>query len=341
MFSLKRKHWYIIGLIVYSFLNIIVLNGDRLYSANLPAEYLLVIVGYLCYGIWYINLLIERWIGMNYFKIHPIIIQFFLSVSGIVFLSVFSVLLTSNILGQPFNFIQQNVMLTAGFAFRVNLFLNAINAVYFYNKKFREKELEAEKLKSLTLSAKYEALNNQINPHFLFNCLNTLSTLINSDHKRANTFLHKLSDTYRYLLKTNKEELVPLSDEVKFLKDYIELLKIRFENSIFIDVDVDFENSNKLLPPTVLQLLLENVVKHNYFTIKEPINVSIVEVGDEIQVQNKLQKKDENEPSFGVGLKNITARYEFFNKSITVNEDKEHYTVYVPTIAIADEVTNS
>lgn len=341
MFSLKHKHWYIAGLIIYSFLNIMVLNGDRLYAAKLPPEYLFFIIGYLCYGIWYINLAIERSIAGRLKKVHPIFSQFFLSVTGIVLLSVLSVLITSNLLGQPFNFIQKNVLLTAGFSFRVNLFLNALSAVYFFNRKYREKELEAEKLKSLTLSAKYEALNSQINPHFLFNSLNTLSTLINSDPKRANVFLQKLSGIYRYLLKTNSEELVPLSEEVKFLMDYIELLHLRFENSLFVKVNLNTEKTEKMVPPTVLQLLLENVVKHNYFTKEEPIYVNIVEVGDEIQIQNNLQKKPNEASSFGLGLKNITERYEFFNKSISVNEDSEHYTVNIPTIAIANEVAHS
>lgn len=341
MFSLRKRHFYIIALILYSFLNIMVLNGDRLYAVQLPPEYLFIVVGYLCFGIWYVNLSIERYLLPRIKKVHPIVSQFVLSIFGITLLSVLSVLLTSSLLGQPFDFIQKNVVLTAGFNFRVNLFLNAINAVFFYNRKYREKELEAEKLKLSTLSFRYEALNNQINPHFLFNSLNTLSTLISLDHDKAKKFLEKLSNIYRYTLKSSKEELISLDEEITFLKDFINLLKIRFGDALNIQLTVKNVGNNQYIPPTALQMLMENVVKHNYFTDKNPLIVDILVENDFVHVKNTLQKKEVADESLGIGLDNIKKRYEYFKKSVVIEEKPDSYLVSIPIINPENEPVNS
>jgi sensor histidine kinase YesM len=319
-----------------------VLNGDRLYAVNLPPVHLLIVVSYLCAGIWFTNYFIEKFLINRFKGIHPLITQFVVSVFAIIFLSVISVLLTSSYLGQPFSFIQKNVLLTAGFNFRINLFLNTVNAVYFFNQKYKEKELEAEKLKTSTISARYEVLNNQINTHFLFNNLNTLSTLIKTNADKADVFLQKLSDIYRYVLKNGEEELVELKDELNFLRDYIELLEIRFGKALKIKIDIDPELQNTMIPPTVLQLLLENVVKHNFFTEQQPIEVSINGKGGEISVTNTLQKKDSLETSFGIGLRNISERYGFFEKDIQVdNHAQDKFKVVVPVINISHEYSHS
>lgn len=341
MFKHKYKYWFIAGLIVYSFLNIMVLNGDRLYAANLPAEYLFLIITFLCIGLWSANYLIERAIIGRIKSAHPLISQFILSVLSVILLAVISVLVTSTFLGQPFNFIQKNVLLTTGFLFRVNLFLNTINAVYFFNARFREKELETEKLKTSTISARYEALNNQINPHFLFNSLNTLSTLIHSDVDKADHFLQKLSEIYRYMLRTRLEELVLLEDELAFLEQYIELLEIRFGDTLHVDLNINSDHKAQLVPPTVLQLLLENVVKHNYFTTKSPLQVSIKSNVMGVVIENTLQKKESKESSFGIGLQNISERYGFFDKSIDIEEDDQFFKVCVPVIPNDHETTHS
>lgn len=342
MFGHNYKYFYILGLIVYSFANILVLNGDRLYAVNLPPIHLLIVVSYLCAGIWFVNYFIEKHLISKIKGVHPLLTQFVVSIFSIILLSVISVLLTSSYLGQPFSFIQKNVLLTTGFNFRINLFLNTVNAVYFFNQKFKEKELEAEKLKTSTISARYEVLNNQINPHFLFNNLNTLSTLIKINPEKADAFLQKLSDIYRYVLKNGEEELVLLKDELNFLNDYIQLLEIRFGKALNINIDIDPGLQNTMIPPTVLQLLLENVVKHNFFTEKQPIEVSVKGKGSQISVTNTLQKKDSLETSFGIGLKNISERYGFFEKDIQVDTNaQDNFKVVVPVINITHEYSHS
>ncbi|WP_462248699.1 sensor histidine kinase [Ekhidna sp.] len=332
MFKHKNKYWYVLGIVIYSFLNIMVLNGDRLYAARLPFHYLLLVIGFLCSMLWLANYLIEQYLIVRIQVVHQLISQFILSVFLVILIASVSVLVTSKLLGQPFNFIQQNILLTAGFLFRVNLFLNTVNAVYYFNIRYREKELEAEKLKTSTISARFEALNNQVNPHFLFNSLNTLSTLIHSDVDKADSFLQKLSEIYRYMLRTRSEELVLLEEELQFLKQYIELLSIRFGSSLNIYAEISEEHQCKLVPPTVLQLLLENVVKHNYFTEASPVDVSIISNGEGIIIKNTLQKKRTKESSFGIGLQNITERYGFFDRQVKVEEDDEIFKVCIPVI---------
>ncbi len=318
-----------------------VLNGDRLYAASLPFQYLLLVITFLCSALWFANYLLERYVIDRIKVVHPLISQFVLSIFLVVLIASISVLTTSSFLGQPFNFIQQNILLTTGFLFRVNLFLNTVNAVYFFNTRYREKELEAEKLKTATISARYEALNNQVNPHFLFNSLNTLSTLIHIDVKKADTFLQKLSEIYRYMLRTRSEELVVLDEELKFLKDYIELLSIRFGDTLKVELAITEDQKEHLLPPTVLQLLLENVVKHNYFTTTSPVHVSINSDEDGIVIENTLQKKKSKESSFGIGLQNITERYGFFDKHVNIEEDDQFFKVCIPLIPDKHEITHS
>lgn len=341
MFKHRFKFYYIFGLIIYSFLNILVLNGDRLYAVRLPSAYLLIVIAFLCTGIWLANLAIEKFVLKRVRGVHPLISQFILSILAIIALSVVSVLLTSTFLGEPFNFIQKNILLTSGFSFRVNLFLNTVNAVYFFNQKYREKEIESEKLKTATIAARYEALNNQINPHFLFNNLNTLATLVKTDTNKAELFIQKFSDFYRYSLRSGQSELVTLREEMDFLNNYITLLNIRFGASLEIHKDIEDDKLNKHLPPSVLQLLLENVVKHNYFTLKEPVKVSITSDNNYVVIKNTLQEKSAKDQSLGIGLSNISERYRFFNKKVQVEKDKKSFTVTVPLIDIANESTNN
>ncbi len=332
MFSHKYKFFFIALLAIYSFLNIIVLEGDRLFQAQLPKDYLLYTIFFLCIAVWFANLTIEVYLLRRFRQIHPLALQFGISIVAVIIICLISVELTELILGYPFNFTQQNLLLTTGFTFRINLFLNSINAIYFFSQKYKEKAVETEKLKTLTSTARYEMLNNQINPHFFFNNLNTLSTLIHSDTQKADHYLQKLSDIYRYILATKDSELVSLQKELKFLNDYIDLLSIRFMDSLSFHLDIDEASAEKYLPPAVLQLLVENVVKHNYFTKQEPITVQVKSDNRYVTISNKIQKKEAVEHSSGIGLQNISERYEFLGENIKIDSNDGIFKVELPLI---------
>ena len=340
MFHIRFKFVYPGLLALYSFMNIRILGGDRLYQADLTYDKLFVTVVALCYAVWFSNFYIEKFAGFDPKKFHPLLIQFLGSLVAVSIISFLSVSITGLIFGEPYDLSFQNLILTSGFAFRINLFLNCVNATYFFSKKFREKAVEAEKLHTFNVSARLETLNSQINPHFFFNNLSTLSVLIHENPVKADEYLQKLSNIYRYILNNRDKELVTLKEEFVFLQNYIDLLSIRFKDSLKFNLQVDNDLSNLMLPPAVMQLLVENVVKHNYFTIKEPLEVFIKSNSKELIVKNKKQVKEAVEFSTGIGLQNISDRYRFLGNEIIILDKEKYFEIRLPLIS-ANEDTHS
>ncbi|NVK51092.1 MAG: histidine kinase [Cyclobacteriaceae bacterium] len=334
-----RYKWIYPGLLgLYSFFNILILDGDRLFQAALPQNQLFGLILVLCYLVWFFNFLVEKSILSKFQKIHPLVLQFassFLLISG---LAVLSVKVTGMLFGGPFGMTRPNFLLTLGFLFRINLFLNSVNAIYFFNKKYGEKKLEAEKLKLLSTEAKLESLNMQLNPHFFFNNLSAISVLIHENIQLADRYLQKLSSIYRYLLGNKVNELVSLEEELQFLDDYLELLAIRFQKSLSFSIDIQSNAKTKMVPPAVLQLLVENAVKHNYFTEKEPLEIRIEANAEQLKIINPKQSKEAVEESTGIGLQNISERYRFINQSIDIVDGEDIFQVTLPLIEI-DETT--
>lgn len=332
MFDNKYKYAFALGLGVYSFLNIYLLDGDRLFAAKLEATPLFVLILFLCFFVWIINWGIQTYFTGKNTKFHPLILQFVSSALGMVALSFASSEISGAILGGPFSFSLQNFLLTLAFTSRINLFLNSVNAIYFFSEKLKQKAVETEKLRSLTSEAKLESINSHLNPHFFFNNLSALSVLIHQDVKLADRYLQKLSEIYRYILNHRNNELVKLDQELLFLESYLELLSIRFDQSIRFQLAIKPEFNELLVPPAVLQLLVENVVKHNYFTQKEPLEVRIFSEGKALKIWNKKQIKEVVDDSTGIGLQNISERYKFLNQRIRIENQTDHFLVEIPLI---------
>ncbi len=332
MFSHRFSHWFAGLLGVYSFLNIFFLDGDRLFAVAVEALPLFILIFSLTFLVWYGNRFIESFIAKKQTAIHPLILQFGISTLAVLVLAFLSAQITGLILGGPFGFSFQNFLLTAAFVSRINLFLNCINAIYFFSERFKEKAIEAEKFKTLTSEARLESVNSQLNPHFFFNNLSTLSALIYQDAQAADQYLQKLSEIYRYILKNKNNELIPLAEEVDFLKKYLDLLTIRFQESLNFSLSIAPISLSKLIPPAVLQLLVENVVKHNYFTRKKPLEIVITSDDVSLRIYNKKQPKEVVEYSSGVGLQNISERYRFLNNKIRIENETDHFLVELPLI---------
>lgn len=332
MFGYKYN-WFFAGLLgVYSFLNILILEGDRLYQVELEPNLLFTVILGISFAVWFGNFFIERIIHPFFPQVHPLIVQFFSSFVLAALVALISVEITSLIFGGPYSLTLQNLLLTGGFAFRINLFLNCVNAIFFFNSKFKQKDLEAERLKTLTVTAQVESLNAQLNPHFFFNNLNALSSLMHKNVDQADAYLQKLATIYRYLLKNRTNELVSLEDELKFLQSYLDLLQIRFDKSFQVEIELEKNSVEYLIAPAVLQLLVENIMKHNFFTQKQPLLVKIYQQDLMISVWNKKQKKQSVEPSAGIGLKNISERYAFLKKDILIQNEEEFFQVDIPLI---------
>lgn len=222
--------------------------------------------------------------------------------------------------------------------------LLGIHALYFY-KAYNENKVKEQKIIAGTASAKFESLKNQIDPHFLFNSLNVLSSLIEENPDNAQWFTISLSKIYRYVLEQKDKELVSVEEELAFAKTYMDLLKMRFENSLFYEMPTSFINPEAKVVPLSLQLLLENTVKHNVVSEQRPLHIRIYVEGDYLAVQNDYQKKEVLQDRQGVGLQNIVNRYGIItNRKVLIAQNEKTFTVKIPIltkqITVMETITN-
>jgi sensor histidine kinase YesM len=222
--------------------------------------------------------------------------------------------------------------------------LLGIHALYFY-KSLQENRVKEQKIIAGTASAKFESLKNQIDPHFLFNSLNVLSSLIEENPDNAQRFTTSLSKIYRYVLEQKDKELVSLEEELAFAKTYMNLLKMRFENSLFYELPTTILNPEAKVVPLSLQLLLENTVKHNVVSEQRPLHIRIYVEGDYLAIQNDYQKKEVLQERKGVGLQNIINRYGIItNRKVLIEQNEQTFTVKIPVltkqITVMDTATN-
>ncbi|WP_455584362.1 sensor histidine kinase [Bacteroides sp.] len=187
-------------------------------------------------------------------------------------------------------------------------------------------------LQSENDAARYTALQNQLNPHFLFNSLNTLIAEIEYNPTNAVHFTKHLSYVYRYVLQSQDKTLVPLSEELEFMRSYLFLHEVRLGNCITCQCNIPAEHTDSMLPPLTLQLLVENVIKHNSITQSKPMSISICADSKHLIVSNPIHPK-KNAVSFGVGLQNLAKRCKLMSgKEITVENETGMFTVKIPLI---------
>ncbi len=199
-------------------------------------------------------------------------------------------------------------------------------------KVWKKSLIEKEQFKQAQLSAQYETLNSQVNPHFLFNSLNVLSALVKKDPEKAETFIHHLSDVYRHVLDIRKEEMVTLEKELNLLKAYQFLLKVRFEGRLNI-INQLKPNDSEYIVPLSLQMLLENAVKHNSATQKNPLEIKIYAKDKFIWVENNKSMLNEKPAGKGMGLENIRERYQLATGEKVIIEDAaQSFKVGLPII---------
>lgn len=207
-----------------------------------------------------------------------------------------------------------------------------VHAIHFY-RKYQENRVKEQKIIAGTASAKFETLKNQIDPHFLFNSLNVLSSLIEENPDMAQRFTTSLSKIYRYVLEQKDKELVSVQEELSFAKTYMNLLKMRFENSVFYEVSDAITNPEAKVVPLSLQLLLENTIKHNVVSQQRPLYIRIFEQDGYLVVQNDYQKKEVLQDRKGVGLENIINRYAIItSRKVQVEQTEKHFTVRLPIL---------
>jgi len=202
----------------------------------------------------------------------------------------------------------------------------------FY-KQAQEKAAEAEKLQREYAQVRLQALKNQVNPHFLFNSLSVLSSLVHLSPETSDKFIQQLTKAYRYILEQKDVEWVTLKSELDFLDAYFFLLQIRFDKKIKLVKEIALDPRDYALPPLTLQLLIENAVKHNKMSNNEPLTIRIANNGEFLVVVNNVNKREQHETSTGIGLENIQKRYAYITvKKIEIIQTDDNFSVRIPLI---------
>ena len=216
------------------------------------------------------------------------------------------------------------------------LFTLALLAVKIGSEFFialKDSLLEVEKYKSESANAQLQNLKNQLNPHFLFNNLSVLTSLVYKNQDKAANFINELAKVYRYVLDTKNVELVPLQEELDFINHYIYLQKIRFEDSILFEINVEESKKNDFLLPMCLQMLVENTIQHNETSQANPLKVLIYTQNNSLIIENPILTRRNVTDSTKTGLKNIEQRYSFFtDEKVVVNNNGKTFKVILPLI---------
>jgi len=202
-------------------------------------------------------------------------------------------------------------------------------------EKLQKLLVDSEKLATENMSARFLALKNQISPHFLFNNLSVLASLVESQPEKSGEFIQQLSLAYRYILEQAELRQISLREELKFLETYTYLLRMRFQEKIQLDVNVSSADLDKYaIIPLSLQPLIENAVKHNTMSIANPLRISINIEEDILVVSNALQVRSMQANSTGLGLINLTSRYKLLqNKAVTIQQTETDFTVKIPLLS--------
>jgi len=240
---------------------------------------------------------------------------------------------------QVFSFVIEPAFYQTAWFWTSIVCLFALLIYVYYRSKWRARdavfalEARAMNLEKEKTIVQYESLKQQLNPHFLFNSLSSLGSLIRIDPKMAVTFLEAMSKSYRYILRSQEQELVPLRDELQFIQTFIQLQKVRFENALQFDIDVAEEEKHLKIVPVTLQNLVENAIKHNVMDDESPLCIRIFVDNGFLVVENNLQKKAIVEGSNKKGLNDLRSFYSYLDsRPIKIEETASHFRISIPLV---------
>lgn len=224
------------------------------------------------------------------------------------------------------------LLLNSAQGFVISLLIIAYEIIIIYVRNAIRSAREKEAIQKELSAAKLESLKNQVNPHFLFNSFSVLSSLVEDDSKQAIKFISKLSDMYRYILENDEKGVVSLQEELEFLDSYIFLLQMRHQAAIIVEKDISLQNLDLTVPPMSIQILVENAVKHNSFSIDDPLHISIKNEGNKaIVVENEKRLKESLSSSTKIGLKNLSNRLLLSaGRALEITDSDETFKVRLP-----------
>lgn len=223
--------------------------------------------------------------------------------------------------------------LTLPFVFRISVAISIVFTLAEQSELARFRKTENDRLAREKEAAEQALLRQQLNPHFLFNSLNTLKGFIEEDQERAVEYLHQFAEVYRYVLGSRDKDLIPLEEELELLKAYYSLLQARFGSKLKLEVNIPDEDLQLAVPPLALQLLLENAIKHNEVSRAKPLNFNLTTKDGFLLAENPLQEKMSFDESNGLGLSNLTTRLHYVsgkNLSFGPSEDGQRFEVKLP-----------
>lgn len=228
------------------------------------------------------------------------------------------------------------IIVTNGFGAILFIPLYSIYFSLQFLSQWQKTELEMERFQKESMRSQLSSLKNHLDPHFLFNNLNILSSLIDKDTNLSQEFLVRFAQVYRTMLLTKVEDLIPLEEELQFISDYTFLIQTRFENNIQFTREIDEDAKLSMLPPLTVQLLIENAIKHNIIIESRPLEIKIIATQDTLEVRNTLyEKPDDIKTKSGTGLKNITSRYRYFtDRLVSFEKTATEYIATVPLLEI-------
>jgi two-component system, LytTR family, sensor kinase len=338
MFTTKYRYLFIAVLGVYSYFNSLFSEVYTYYHIRANWYDILAVFLLITLFVWEGNRFLQK--ILNLFPLTQSPIRFFaiFFLLGLILSSLISFIIVEEInrlfMHLPIGELKMPIKLAFTYGTRINLFLHILNAVLFYIGQYKNKQLEAEELKRINSQAQLQAIKNQVNPHFLFNNLNVLSTLVMQESPEANKFIEEFSKVYRHVLSSSDQELITLQSELEFINPYIFLLQKRFPESIFVTINISPQYLSYKIIPVAVQMLLENAIKHNIASRQKPLDIYLsVNENKYLTVMNNLQTRVVEESSTQIGLENISKRYELITgKTIEIEKTNTHFIVSLPLI---------
>jgi two-component system, LytTR family, sensor kinase len=287
---------------------------------------------------WYLHIVVMHWLRIRFPQIHQTGLRLILlAISHIGLISLTYILLFYSyaefrFLGYQLDTGQLSIALASGVG--LTMIATTMWESNYTLTQWQNSLAEKEKLEQLTIQHEFDTLKSQVNPHFLFNCFNTLSSLIGEDRKQAEAFLNELSKVYRYLLRNNEDGLSSLQTEIRFIESYYRLLRTRHGEAVQLSIETDKKYDNYLLPSLSLQMLVENAVKHNVLSKNKPLVIDIfTTTGNKLVVSNNLQVRTVKAPSNKIGLDNIRTKYQLLHHTgFQILQDKKSFCVVLPLI---------
>ncbi len=292
--------------------------------------YLMLVVAFNCVS--EVNILLVRCFGRIHALHGRIVIQAFVLIVVTVLLLCFWLWLAESLFGESELLANTTVQIFMMFGFFLLIVLHVLIMMSTIINEWMESQKEIERLKNAKLISDYTSLQDRLNPHFLFNNLSVLKSLILYNPDDAERFIQNFTDVYRYLLRSHESQTVSVGKELEFVHAYIALHKERLGQGLVVTVEVSDEAKEMILPPMSIQLLVENAIKHNIASRSHPLHIVVLSVDDKIVVRNKINKKATTY-STHTGLKTLQAQYKLISdRQVEIEEVDGYYNVCLPLL---------